>query len=730
MIQKKTKMLLSLFHGDRIMTMKVVAILLLLATFAAAAQANLQPDGSCSILSLFPFSDGTIFTGREEIRLDIPSPYGELSRWTADTISMTGFTYTAAMLLAMDHFNNRDASVVPEIADLPEECNVYFSDESTVVDNKLSGVLSGQEIFEASNIAKPCAIVGPYSAVAATWTTPITASLDIPQVFFSAAATIVTEQDNYHNTVRTSLIPGDYVSKILSFLKHQKRDFLAIVHGGSTYDRDLATEMDLYAPLFNITVSLFPLLPPSQVIGGEQTAISAFELVKTSGIRTIFRIFADGGPRELPKLARVADKNSLLEDDYLWILEEHIAPVDDIGTIVAGLKNVSLEMDRLLSGAIVVSPAEAWESGDTDSLFLQSWRALNSSFVDRVNEMVPLTPEQQEYIQGAPDFFQNHYPRRGASFVYDSVMAIGIGACNVQNQNESFVSNATTTSFPDETTPATRESPPPQHSLRDLEQQSEEMSGMEDGSPPENGPPPPVARRTNPHTKGIAQSSFTGVSGRVAFGERGELFRDRVAADVSYGAYNIRPVDESDDTRRYEAILVSRSTPNGWEAIPGKEFIYRDGTSVLSGPPRVIVNENFIAEWARSLGLALMTVAWAVSLTLSFAVWKWKDKQLVRAGQPVFLQVLCLGSFMTSTSILTLSFDESYGWSPSQLSVACTLTPWLFFFGINSMYAGLFCKLWRVDLVTQFRRRQVKAIQAVWPLVSAAYAIWLVSRYI
>jgi 7 transmembrane sweet-taste receptor of 3 GCPR len=225
-------------------------------------------------------------------------------------------------------------------------------------------------------------------------------------------------------------------------------------------------------------------------------------------------------------------------------------------------------------------------------------------------------------------------------------------------------------------------------------------------------------------------SSFTGASGRVEYddkmptrprrallGEQMPRTRDRVSEDVSVGAYNIRPIERMDGSRRYEVVLAALATSSGWETLPGRTFIYRDGTSVLKGISRVIQEQNYLSKSISLFGLTLMSVAWVVSLGLLLLVWIWRERPLVKAGQPVFLSIVCFGSLLTSATIFALSFDESYGWSDSQLDAACTVTPWLFFLGINSMFAGLFCKLWRVDLVTQFRRRQVKIMQAAWPLV-------------
>jgi 7 transmembrane sweet-taste receptor of 3 GCPR/Receptor family ligand binding region len=724
--------------------------------WAAVVHAELSPIGACNLLSLLPFSDASVFTSRMANRTFEPS-YSRFSRWTPETISMTGYTYAAAVLLAMEHFNNRDASVVPEIASLPRDCTAFFSNESMVVDGALSNVRSGGLLFEAAARSKPCPVVGPYGVIPASWTSILSASIDVPQLFYATAPSIVTEPDLYPNTVRMTLATGDYASKIISLIAHQKRDHLAVMLGGSDYDRMLAISLERAAPDFNVTVTSFPLYPPNDKVDPKEHAHRMFQKLKDSGIQTIFRTFIDVGPKALESTAGAANAAGLLKDDYLYILEENIAPPDDIPQIVGSVEKGS-PLDKLLSGAIILSPAEVWES-DTNSLFLESWRNQSASFVDLVNRNVPLDPDQPEYFQGSHDFFQTHNPRRGAAFVYDSVMAVGFGACNLPTNDASgetmppaasFMDDAPSTGGvrflqtgteiegapsdngqplspngcpPPNAVPPPDGSPPPNGCLP-------VNGGPQNGNPgippegPPGGPPPrkglPI---TNPHVLGIIRSSFTGASRRVAFGEKGEIFKDRVAGDVSFGAYNIQPIDQADGTRRYEVVMVAQTTSIGWENVSGRAFVYRDGTSVLKGPGRVIQEQNYLPSSVNIFGLTLMSMAWVVSLGLLLAVWIWREKPLVKAGQPIFLAIVCLGSFLTSATIFTLSFDESYGWSDSQLDAACTLTPWLFFLGMNSMFAGLFCKLWRVDQVAQFRRRQVKIIQAAWPLVSLLWTM-------
>ena len=152
--------------------------------------------------------------------------------------------------------------------------------------------------------------------------------------------------------------------------------------------------------------------------------------------------------------------------------------------------------------------------------------------------------------------------------------------------------------------------------------------------------------------------------------------------------------------------------------MDGESFLFRDGTSNSPGPSRVVSEQNWLPTWARVTGLSLLSISWGVTIALSVLIWLWRDKPKIKAAQPIFLQILLAGSFLTSASILMLSFDEGTGMKDKGLDIACVSTPWLFFLGMVTMYAGLFCKLWRLDKVTQFRRRRVKVTHVLWPLIA------------
>jgi hypothetical protein len=203
---------------------------------------------------------------------------------------------------------------------------------------------------------------------------------------------------------RTVLRQGAIARNILSFVVHQERNHLAVIPGGSEYDKMLAMVLEQHSPDFGVKVITFPLYPSAPMQDPIEHEREMFQKLKDSGIRTIFRTFSDRGPRAVKRLSEDADKYHLLGDDYLYIFDENIAPVEDIAQIVGSYEKDS-PMDKLLSGSIVISAAEPWEI-DVNNRFLRSWRNLSGTFVDLVNRNVPLAAAQPEYIQGSPDFFK------------------------------------------------------------------------------------------------------------------------------------------------------------------------------------------------------------------------------------------------------------------------------------------------------------------------------------
>jgi hypothetical protein len=325
------------------------------------------------------------------------------------------------------------------------------------------------------------------------------------------------------------------------------RSHLAIIHGGSEYDTGLAELYEKLSETTNVTVQLFALLPPREGKGSTKGSplTAVFQDVRKSGIRTLMQLIQVEGPKHLSRTASYAAKQGLLDDDYMWVFDHRHAPTGNLPEIVGQVEEGS-DLDRLLSGALVLSPLDGFTRDRENDRFFASWQQAGMDFVRRVNALSPLTSDDPEYFQGEDDFFQMHEPSVGASFVYDAVMAVGFGGCHAQTPPTPNNGNS-------------RESKGQGRVL-----QSGQKPPKKGGPPPAGGGPPEgeALEIGNQHVVGILASSFTGASGSVAFAKRDERDKTRDESGMSLGAFNIRPhsTDNANGTREYVMLYIGRLT--------------------------------------------------------------------------------------------------------------------------------------------------------------------------
>lgn len=245
-------------------------------------------------------------------------------------------------------------------------------------------------------------------------------------------------------------------------------------------------------------------------------------------------------------------------------------------------------------------------------------------------------------------------------FLYDAVISIGLGACLAQREDE-------------------------------------KVSGSN-------------------HVEGIRLANFTGATGQVAFGaEDGDEDRNgtRLASTVYWGAFNVIPPSQPDDFALTD--ILSPDSSGAWFEL--QPFVYRDGRTVPPDYLRDEPDQNYLNSGLRALGFALMSVAMFAAVVSALWVYLRRKHRVLRASQPFFLYLLCFGALVQVSAIVTISFDESYGWDEEQLSRACMATPWLLSLGHIIVYASLFTKMWRVNQVLQFSRRRILIRHVAWPML-------------
>jgi hypothetical protein len=109
-------------------------------------------------------------------------------------------------------------------------------------------------------------------------------------------------------------------------------------------------------------------------------------------------------------------------------------------------------------------------------------------------------------------------------------------------------------------------------------------------------------------------------------------------------------------------------------------------------------NLNQLGSGIRGYGFAIasltMVLAWV------FALWSYKHRfsPVVKASQPFFLILICLGVFVLASSIFPMAIDDGFA-SVEACDKACMSIPWLITMGWSILFAALYAKLRRVNLV-------------------------------
>lgn len=135
-------------------------------------------------------------------------------------------------MLAIEHFNNRDPSVVSELAELGN-CSVYFP-TPRIVDSRLDDVASTLALWGASSADEPpCGVAGPWNRDNSEVIESILSALGVPNIDYS-----VERVDKASLSTRIGVFaagPTQFAS-IAHYLK-QERQYLAHLFGAGNDNR-------------------------------------------------------------------------------------------------------------------------------------------------------------------------------------------------------------------------------------------------------------------------------------------------------------------------------------------------------------------------------------------------------------------------------------------------------------------------------------------------------------
>lgn len=69
------------------------------------------------------------------------------------------------------------------------------------------------------------------------------------------------------------------------------------------------------------------------------------------------------------------------------------------------------------------------------------------------------------------------------------------------------------------------------------------------------------------------------------------------------------------------------------------------------------------------------------------------------ASQPVFLYLICAGTFVMASSVFTLGIEDDIA-SDELTSVTCMASYWLYSLGFTAVISTLFSKMWMIGQVS------------------------------
>lgn len=353
-------------------------LLLIIASSWQRVHALIEGDGNCILFSFVPFT----FAGL------VPTA-SFAGRYTNQT--NVGFSHMAAALLAMDHFNNRNASVVPELAGFTN-CTVRFDMDSLFFD---TGSVShfASKLFWKEEI-EPCAMAGPFNDIPAIDLSVLALSAEIPLV--AARAFNLRVASNDLSPYTSQVFPGTQTSakNLVDYLLFKGRtNYIGILYAltETGIHRREALSIELNKNQIKWTSSGYDITKTAI----KESSLEALKRIKDSKYRTIV-VAMDFPFVEMEVLADAAEELDMNEGEYFWIFFS----IFDASKVYSDDPNLL----KLLSASALILPFSYAYLNESHP-FTSAWFSQGKTEVDRLNAANPINPDEVGYIFASDDWF-------------------------------------------------------------------------------------------------------------------------------------------------------------------------------------------------------------------------------------------------------------------------------------------------------------------------------------
>uniref|UniRef100_A0A7S4AFU2 G-protein coupled receptors family 3 profile domain-containing protein n=1 Tax=Pseudo-nitzschia australis TaxID=44445 RepID=A0A7S4AFU2_9STRA len=218
----------------------------------------------------------------------------------------------------------------------------------------------------------------------------------------------------------------------------------------------------------------------------------------------------------------------------------------------------------------------------------------------------------------------------------------------------------------------------------------------------------------------VNSPSFQGLSGTVVLDPTTGT-REPHSAYYTLSNYVEREIRDEETGKtmiEFETFRTDQYSNGTWLSIVN--YTFNDGTSNQPlGIPSYSIEENFIQSWIRAIMCILC--AGAMLLSIAFTLWIWlrRRTRVVRASQPFFLLLICLGCFIMASGIIPLQFDHQIA-DLYKCTIACNAIVWQEIIGFGIVSSSVVCKTHRINVLmrnsARFSRIKVTVRDTIKPV--------------
>ncbi|CAB9522237.1 acid type B receptor subunit 1 [Seminavis robusta] len=577
-------------------------------------------------------------------------------------LSMYHVTYEAAGFVAAMHLNERNSSIVPDLAERMKGCDIKFTYEMADSQyNRLVALKTVQQVATRPDMKpghtyssdqwmpRPTAMIGAAASSISLAVANLAGIYQIPQISASSSATALDNKVAAPYFSRTYPTNQADAEALMIYFKS-----LGVTHFGCIYMRDLYGSSFGQAVVSAAAEHGIEIYFTAFEAGDDQSLKEGLQYLKSTQVRYFFAVvyvdLSETVFREGYNMGIMGHPG------YTWLLG------DSSSYLASGDHTVDLatesDIAKAINGVGVILPGI--------DIHPNLQQIMEHDF--RTNQQL-----QQDFVAAHQPNLHRFFKEldfetmKTSIFVgmaYDAVISVGLAACQ---QSERFFS--------------------------------------------------PEQLRT-----GIRQQAFHGATGYVTFNN---FTGTRDLLGLRYTITNVVVADDDQQVTpgRISFDATARTAiefPSQVVDLGLGPYVYTDNTTTTPPAlPHVDVDMNFIPRGIQAFGWGLMTFIIVLSACCIAFAQHYRTKQTVAAAQPAFLMMISSGCLLMATAILPMSLQEPI--PESGLDIACMSQLYLVCIGFCVSFSALFCKLYRINKLqqgaSQFRRVTIDVKDVMYPLV-------------